>query len=61
MFSAGLKLGVPFSELVDMHVPDLVMMLDSTIPMETGEKTGGTVAKEATRNATQSDIKAILG
>jgi hypothetical protein len=53
MFSAGLKLGVPFSELVDMHVPDLVMMLDSTIPMETGEKTGGTVAKEATRNATQ--------
>lgn len=61
MFSAGLKLGVPFSELVDMHVPDLVMMLDSTIPMETGEKTGGTDARETTRNATQSDIKAIFG
>ncbi len=61
MFSAGLKLGVPFSELVDMHVPDLVMMLDSTIPMETGGKTGGAVAQETARDATQSDIKAIFG
>lgn len=59
MFSAGLKLGIPFRELVDMHVPDLVMMLDSTIPMETGG--GGAVPQEVARNATQADIKAIFG
>ncbi len=58
MFSAGLKLGVPFSELVDMHVPDLVMMLDSTIPMDKGGN-GGAAARDATRDATQADI-AIL-
>lgn len=54
MFTAGLKLGLPFEELVDMHVPDLVMMLDSAVPMEDGEKSTG--EDGVTREATQADI-----
>ncbi len=59
MFAAGLKLGIPFSELVDMHVPDLVMMLDSTVPMEPGG-TGDGDAQEVARDATQTDIRTFF-
>lgn len=49
MFAAGLKLGMPYAQLVKTRLPVLVMMLESQVPMDSGKASG-------TRRATQKDI-----
>lgn len=51
LFTAGLKVGIPYQTLVTMRVPVLVMMLDSQRP---SDSKGPTV-----RRATQADIDAF--
>lgn len=53
LFTSGLKLNVPYSELLSMRVPVLLMMLESQRPR--------TEPKRPTvRKATQADIDALL-
>lgn len=52
IFTAGLKMGIPYMELVRMRVPVLLMMLESQMPMESNKKGG-------VRKATQRDIDAF--
>lgn len=51
IFSAGLKLGIPYDELIRMHLPVLLMMLESQVPIDS--KSNGV------RKATQADINAF--
>ena len=51
IFTAGLKVGIPYQRLVTMRVPVLIMMLDS---QRQRAQSGPTV-----RRATQADIDAF--
>lgn len=56
LFMAGLKSGIPWDVLVEMELPRLVMMVESTRPEVPGK---GRAGREV-RDATQADIDAFF-
>ena len=57
MFVAGLRLGIPYAELLTMRLGELLMMLESQIPPDSG---GGRGQGDEVRWATQSDIDRFM-
>lgn len=57
LFMTGLRMNLPWGQLVTMQLPRLVMMIDAAFPAENGSRKA---ARNGVREATQADIDALL-